>query len=194
MNPRPYGSELEPLMLAGRTAFRRRSSPMMKLGPSELLTLFSTRTPASVTRCLPFTGISQQTFVVGTGILAAGVFLVSYLLALWAHVFIAEYLVGLALLGHVSLVSRREQAIRWQWPWRRISALILAAVTYLFVASAYAPSPQPFEPAGLFETQAMILQHYAVFLMALVPLVIVSRDTMRTTRQPFSRAIVTRIL
>ncbi len=140
--------------------------------------------------------ISQRSFVLATLMLNAMVFLGSYASAAYWGLYPAEYLSPIGLLLQITLVYRREAEILSRWRWRFWYALGIGAITYLFVSSAYVPSPAPFEAEALLKTDQVILRHYAVFLFGLVP-VWVSCSRIQSNsdrRQSMARAIVTRIL
>lgn len=137
--------------------------------------------------------ITRQSFVWFTVALNVLVFLGSDVAATYAGVYVAEFLATMGLMLQVVLIYRREAVIRWRWPWRTSYALALSLVTYLFLSSAYVPSPAPFEPEGMLKTEQVILRHYGIFLICLLPAVVSCGLTQSPSRkqQPISRAIVT---
>lgn len=140
--------------------------------------------------------ISRRSFVVATLVLNALVFLGSYVSAAYGDLYAAEFLTTAGLLLQVALIYRRESEFLWRWRWRFWYALGIGAITYLFVSSAYVPSPAPFEAEALLRTEHVILRHYAIFLVGLLPvLVSCSRSQSSSARrQSGGSAMVTRIL
>ena len=140
--------------------------------------------------------ISRRSFVLATLMLNALVFLGSYVSAAYVGLYAAEYLATAGLLLQVALIYRRESEFLWRWRWRFWYALGIGAITYLFVSSAYVPSPAPFEAEALLRTEQVILRHYAIFLVGLLPvLVSCSRSQSSSARrQSVGSAIVTGVL
>jgi len=116
--------------------------------------------------------------------------------ATYVGLYAAEYLTTAGLILQVALIYRRESEFLWRWRWRFWYALGIGAITYLFVSSAYVPSPAPFEAEALLRTEQVILRHYAIFLVGLLPvLASCSRSQSSSAgRQSVGSAIVTRIL
>ena len=140
--------------------------------------------------------ISRRSFVLATLILNALVFLGSYVSPPYWSLYVSEYLTTAGLLLQVALVYRRESEFLSRWRWRFWYALGVGGFTYLFLSSAYVPSPVPFEAEALLRTERVILRHYAVFLIGLLP-VLVSCSLAQSRsprRQLMTRAPVTRIL
>ena len=140
--------------------------------------------------------ISRRSFVLATLVLTACLFVGSDVSATYGGLYAAEYLTTAGLMLQVALIYRRESEFLWRWRWRFWYALGIGAITYLFVSSAYVPSPAPFEAEALLRTEHVILRHYAIFLVGLVPvLVSCSRTQPRSAkRQSVGSAMVTRIL
>jgi len=113
-----------------------------------------------------------RSFVIDTLLLNTSVFLVSSIGIILGGLFVTEYLTTVGLIVQLVLIYRRETDIHWRWRWRSCYAFGLAGVTYLFISSAYAPTPLPFEAVGLLQTERVILQHYCVFLFCLLPVLI----------------------
>jgi hypothetical protein len=137
------------------------------------------------------TQMSLQSFVWSTGALNLLVFFGSYLARVYGGLYLAEYFATVGLLVQVALIYRREAAIRWRWPWRVSYAVGLSIITYLFVSSAYAPSPAPFESEGLLKTEQVILRHYAIFLICVLPALLSCGLTPTRPRQALNRTMVT---
>lgn len=136
--------------------------------------------------------LSLRSFIWSTAALNLLVFLGSYVAQAYGGLYLAEYFATAGLLLQVALVYRREAAIRWRWPWRVSYAVVLSVITYLFVSSAYVPSPAPFESEGLLKTERVILRHYAIFLICVLP-VLLSCGLTPTSRQEqaLNRTMVT---
>ena len=143
--------------------------------------------------------VSRRSFVFATLILNALVFWGIYVSVAYWSLYVAEYLTTAGLLLQVALVYRRESALLSRWRWRFWYALGIGAFTYLFLSSAYVPSPAPFEAdeaEALLKTDRVILRHYAVFLIGLLPVLVSCSLTQSRSprRQLISRALVTRFL
>jgi hypothetical protein len=139
--------------------------------------------------------ISQSSFILATLVLNALVFLGSYVSAVYWGLFAAEYLTTAGLMLQIALVYRREADFLAYWPWRFWYALGIGGLTYLFLSSAYVPSPAPFQADALLRTDQVILRHYAIFLIGLLPVLVSCSlaESSGTAHESMVRALVRRI-
>jgi hypothetical protein len=138
--------------------------------------------------------ISRSSFILAT-LLNTLVYLGSYVSAGFWGLFAAEYLTTADLLFQVVLIYRREADFVWGWPWRFWYALGIGGLTYLFLSSAYVPSPAPFKPEALLRTEQVILRHYVIFLIGLFPVLVSCSlpQSSSTRRQSIASSLVRRI-
>jgi hypothetical protein len=92
-------------------------------------------------------------------------------------------------------VYRREADFLAYWPWRFWYALGMGGLTYLFLSSVYVPSPTPFQADVLLRTDQVIIRHYAIFLIGLLPVLVSCSlaESSGRTRESMVSALVRRI-
>jgi hypothetical protein len=139
--------------------------------------------------------ISRSSFILTTVILNALVFLGSYVSEIYWYLFPAEYLTTVGLVVQIALVYRREADFLAYWPWRFWYALGMGGLTYLFLSSVYVPSPTPFQADVLLRTDQVIIRHYAIFLIGLLPVLVSCSlaESSGRTRESMVSALVRRI-
>ena len=128
--------------------------------------------------------LSPQFFLTATLTLNGSVLLLAHIAAFNFGWYVAEYLCTVGLVLQVVLVYRREVEIKWHWPWRFWSAFGLATLTYPFLTSVYVPSSMPLERANLLRTEQVIMAHYLIFLVALLPVLLICILTKSSNCKP----------
>ena len=128
--------------------------------------------------------LSPGSFLTATLALNGSVLLLTYIAAFHFGWYVAEYLCTAGLVLQVALVYRREVEIKWHWPWRFWSALGLATLTYPFLTSVYVPSSMPLGRANLLRTEQVIVTHYLIFLVALLPVLLICILTKSSYSKP----------